>query len=100
MFVVKKFGCNDGRVCVGNTGSRFGIEVFWITRLHLLLTKNVTYIDSIYSLVIERMFKKKLAARFGGNIRNLRRFKEPVMGNIHDHSVQSLFCCKKNPSMD
>jgi hypothetical protein len=55
LFVVKKFGCNGGIVCVGNTGNI----------LDLFMTKNVTEIDSIYPLVTELKFKS-LAPRFGG----------------------------------
>jgi hypothetical protein len=41
-FVVKRFGCNGESVCVENTRCRFGLKVFWNTRLNLLMTKNVT----------------------------------------------------------
>jgi hypothetical protein len=42
VFAIKKFGCNSGSVSVGSTGCRLGLEVFWNTRLNLLMTKDVT----------------------------------------------------------
>jgi hypothetical protein len=66
--VVKKFGYIGGSVCEGNTGSRFGFEVLWNTRLNILMKKNITKIESIYSLVRKLTFEK-LVSRFRGNIR-------------------------------
>jgi hypothetical protein len=50
-FVVKELGCSGWGIFVGNTGCRFGLEVFWNIRLNFFITKNVTQIDGIYSLL-------------------------------------------------
>jgi hypothetical protein len=38
IYSFKKFGCNGGSICVGNTGCRLGREVFWNTKLNIFMT--------------------------------------------------------------